>query len=133
MGAIIYKRNYIGPDNDGSTLEREIGGSNNNNNNNKSPTPTLLLNNTLSSSPIITVVEYKAGEENIKTGDKLQLQSVDEPYKVIKLRHLKQDAYLFEFTDPSKIYEDSPFCIGVAMNDAVNINDNISVQLRQQQ
>ena len=128
MGAIIYKRNYIGPDNDGSTLEREIGGSNNNNN--KSPT-TLLLNNI--SSPPIIVVEYKAGEENIKTGDKLQLQSVDEPYKVIKLRHLKQDAYLFEFTDPSKIYEDSPFCIGVAMNDTVNINDNISVQLRQQQ
>ena len=42
MGAIIYKRNYIGPDNDGSTLEREIGGSNNNNNNNKSPIYSII-------------------------------------------------------------------------------------------
>jgi hypothetical protein len=46
----------------------------------------------------------------------------------MKLKELKQDAFVFEFTDPKKLSDDHPFCIGIALNNA-NKGERVKVQL----
>ena len=97
---VIYKRNYFDPkDPENVAFHSDIVARSNVNIVNP------ILNTT---APVIgappNLVDFTAAEP-IRRGNKVQILSSDEPYKVVKIDKEtgRWDAYVFEFTDPAKM------------------------------